>query len=269
MNDRLSSNSHPWQEPWPLDGKVAVIVGGSGGIGLAIAREFDRLGSHVAVAARSPERVTSAVAQLERGVGFANCDVRSTADVDRLFDGVLDRFGVVDLVINAAGVGRAASGRIVPSITANLDEREWSEVVDTNLRGGFLVARRAAQAMIPRRQGQIVSISSARGAKRGQPFAAGYCAAKMALRAMFDSLAAELRPYGIRAWSILPDAVDTELIAGTNLAHRGSLTASCLAETVAELVTLPFDAQWSDPLVAPFGSVMPVSLPVATCGEGA
>lgn len=260
MNVIHGSNSHSWHDPWPLAGKVAVVVGGTGGIGLAIARALDRQGCHVAISARSPERVAAAVAQLDRGVGFANVDVRSTEDVDRLFDSVLDRFDAVDLVINSAGVGRAASGRKVPSMTANLDEQEWNEVIDINLRGGFLVARRAAQAMIPRRQGQIVSISSARGAKRGQPFAASYCAAKMGLRAMFDSLAEELRPFGIRAWSLLPDAVDTGLIAGTNLAHRGSLTAARLAETVVELTTMPFDAQLDDPLVAPFGSHLATSM---------
>jgi NAD(P)-dependent dehydrogenase (short-subunit alcohol dehydrogenase family) len=262
MNDWNSYNSQPWQEPWPLAGKVVVVVGGTGGIGLAIARECDRLGCRVAIAARSPNRVAAAASQLERGIGFDNCDVRSAGDVDRMFDGVLEQYGAVDVVINSAGVGRAASGRAVPSITANLDEQEWNEVVDINLRGGFLVARRAAQLMIPRRQGQIIGISSARGAKRGQPFAAGYCAAKMALRAMFDSLAEEVRPYGIRAWSILPDAVDTELIAGTNLAHRGSLSAARLAKTIVQLASLPFDAHLCDPLVAPFGA------PLGTCREG-
>ena len=244
----------PWQSSGPLVGKVALVVGGSGGIGLAIARELNRLGCHVAIAGRSAERIETALAGLPAVVGYADCDIRITADVDRLFAKLLDRFSVVDVVVNSAGIGRAATARMVPDTTANLDEAEWDEVIDTNLRGGFLVARRAAQAMIPRRQGQIVSISSARGARRGQAFAAAYCAAKMALLAMFQSLGEELRPFGIRAWSLLPDAVDTELIAGTNLAKRGSLVSARLAAVVGELLMLPADAQWSDPLVAPLGA---------------
>lgn len=242
----------PWQTPWSLAGRVALVVGGSGGIGLPLARQLDRLGCQVAIAGRAAEKVEAAAAELDRGVGYSNCDIRRAADVDRLFDQVLAQFEQIDLVINCAGIGRGSASRLVPDTTANLAEAEWQEVIDTNLRGGFLVARRAARAMIPRRQGQIVNVSSARGAVRGRPFAAAYCAAKMACLVMYQSLAEELRPLGIRAWSLLPDAVDTELIAGTNLAKRGSMVAARFAAVVAELLSLPSDAEWSDPLVAPF-----------------
>ena len=75
----------------------------------------------------------------------------------------------------------------------------------------------------------------------------------MACVAMFQALAEEVRPFGIRAWSLLPDAVDTELIAKTKLANRGSLVAERFAEFVVDLLALPADAGWSEPLVAPFG----------------
>jgi short-subunit dehydrogenase len=110
--------------------------------------------------------------------------------------------------------------------------------------------------MLPRRKGQIVNISSARGALRGQPFAAGYCATKMGCLAMFQAMAEELRPLGIRVWSLLPEAVNTELIAGTQLAKRGLLAADRLAAVIAHMLALPSDAEWSDPLVAPMGGML-------------
>lgn len=243
----------PWQSPWPLADKVALVVGGSRGIGLALARRLDQQGCQVVIAGRSSARVAAAQKEMPRAMGCADCDVRQSASVDKLFADILQRFGRVDVAVNSAGIGRGSSARLVPDTTANLDEAQWSEVIDTNLRGGFLVARAAARAMIARREGQIVNISSARGARRGQPFAAAYCAAKMGCLAMFQSLAEELRPLGIRVWSLLPDAVDTELIAGTNLAQRGSLPAAGLADAIVDLLSLPADAQWSDPLIAPFG----------------
>lgn len=242
----------PWQTPWPLADKVAVVVGGSGGIGSAIAQQLERSGCLVAVVGRSADKVEATVAKLERATAYSDYDVRRAEDVDRLFDRVVEEFQQVDLVINCAGIGRASSARLLPDTTVNLAENEWDEVIQTNLRGGFLVARRAARDMIPRRQGQILNISSARGAVRGQPFAAAYCAAKMACVAMFQALAEELRPFGIRAWSLLPDAVDTELIAKTKLANRGSLVAERFAEFVVNALALPADAGWSEPLVAPF-----------------
>lgn len=242
-----------WLEPSAaLAGQTAIVVGGSRGIGLALARELHAQSCHVCVAARDADRVERVVAELPGALGCAGCDARSAESIDRLFDQVLERFEKVDLVINSAGIGRAAGARLVPEPTSQLSESDWQEVVDTNLRGAFLVARRAARAMIPRRSGQIVHVSSARGALRGLPFAAAYCATKMACRAMFEALAEELRPLGIRAWSLLPDAVDTELIAGTRLANRGSMRAAELAAVVCEMLALPHDAAWENPLVAPF-----------------
>lgn len=253
MSGAVGHITTPWHTPWPLPGQVALVVGGSGGIGAAIARELDRAGCQVAVAGRSAERVATVAQTLRRGCGYAGCDVRKSDDVDGLFDRVLADFERIEVVVNCAGIGRASSARMLPSTTANLPEAEWHEVLETNLRGGFLVARRAAQAMIPRRQGQILDISSARGAVRGQPFAAAYCAAKMGCVALFEALAEEVRPFGIRAWSLLPEAVDTDLIANTKLAHRGVMRTERLAEVVVEMLAMPGDAAWERPLVAPCG----------------
>ena len=230
-------------------GKVALIVGGTRGIGRAVAHALNlaRLSGD-----RCQPRGSSS-----RGVSPTDCeqiacDVRSPNEVDAAFQHVMQRYGRVDIVVNCAGIGRSAGSRNRVEPTMTLSDEEWQEVCDTNLRGMFLVARAAAKHMIPQRRGEIVNISSARGAIRGLPFASAYCATKMATRAMFQSLAAELAPFGIRAWSLLPDAVNTGLIADTNLGKRGAIDAAQMGSLIADLLGLPADAVVDELLLAPF-----------------
>lgn len=244
-----------WQAPNELTDCVAIVTGGSGGIGLAIARELDRRGCHTVVTGRDATRVAEAAGQLEHGLGFPNCDLRSAERVEALFDFALAQWGRLDFVVSAAGIGRAArTARPIPDAVHSLATDEWDEVVDTNLRGMFLVCRAAARHMKQVRSGQIVNISSARAAVRGQPCAAAYSASKMAVLAMCQSLAEEMKPFGVRVTSILPDAVDTSLIAATRLARRGAMDPAALAEFVVELLAMPLDTGLESPLLAPLGA---------------
>jgi NAD(P)-dependent dehydrogenase (short-subunit alcohol dehydrogenase family) len=230
-------------DPLTLQGKVAVLTGGSGGIGRGIAAALDARGVRVVVAGRDAVRVAETTATLRHGAGFPDCDVRDAARVEALFAFATERLGDVDIAIACAGTGRPkVPGRFLPEPVASLDEREWSTALDTNLRGVFHVARSAARRMVPRRAGQIVNISSARGGLMGLPFGAPYCASKMAARAMFQAFAAEMAPSGVRVFSLLPDAVDTGLIAGTRLAAAGALTPRQVGEVVADLLAMPADA---------------------------
>lgn len=239
-------------------GKVALIVGGTRGIGHALADALRTRGCQVVVASRvvapSPESRQTDCYQI-------SCDVRNQNEVEEAFQHVMARYGRIDIVVNCAGIGRSAGSRNRVEATMHLSDEEWQEVCDTNLRGMFLVARAAAKVMIPQGSGEIVNISSARGAIRGLPFASAYCTTKMASRAMFQSLAAELAPFGIRAWSLLPDAVNTGLIADTNLGKRGTIDAAQMGSLIADLLTLPFDAVVDDLLLAPF-------VPTTTQAEG-
>jgi len=229
-------------------GQVAVVTGGSGGIGLGIASALDRRGARVVIAARDAEAVARAAASLAHGAGFPGCDVRGPSRVEALFEFAEKRFGPVDIAVACAGVRRAAApgGRLVPPPVSALGDAEWDEEIETSLRGVFHLARAAARRMSARGSGQIVNISSARGGLRGEPYGAGYCAAKMAGRALFHSLAAEMAPSGVRAFSILPDAVATSLIAGTALGRTGMLTPDQIGDVVADLLALPLDAVIED-----------------------
>jgi 3-oxoacyl-[acyl-carrier protein] reductase len=252
---RRARGYHNWQTPIDLNDQVAIVAGGSGGIGLAIARELDRCGCRTVVTGRDASRVSEAVAALDRGVGFAGCDIRQAERVAELFDFALERFGRLDIVVGSAGIGRAAQPeRPIPDAVHSLPIAEWDEVIDTNLRGMFLLCRAAAKQMQAKRSGQIVNISSARAALRGQPCAAAYSASKMAVHAMFQSLAEEMKPFGVRVMSLLPDAVDTSLIAATRLARRGAMAPATLGEFVVDLLTMPMDSCFESPLLAPLGA---------------
>ncbi len=233
-------------------GKVALIVGGTRGIGHAVAIALEARGCKTFIVSRTAGNFDEISAESKNVGERISCDVRIAADVDAAFQQVVDRHGRIDIVVNSAGIGRSAASKNRVEPAMNLSDDEWQEVCDTNLRGMFLVARAAAKHMIPQRSGEILNISSARGAIRGLPFASGYCATKMATRAMFQSLAAELAPFGIRAWSLLPDAVNTGLIADTNLAKRGAIDVNQMGSLIADLLALPTDAVVDDLLLAPF-----------------
>lgn len=240
--------------PIDLAGKVAVITGASGGIGSAIARELDRRGCRCVAAGRDGARLAEVVCQLTSGVAFDDCDLRDSRRVEALFEFVLDRHATVDIVVAAAGIGRgSASGRAIADPVATLALEDWDEVIDTNLRGTFLTCRAAARRMVKQRSGQIVNISSARAALRGQPCAAAYSASKMAGLAMLQSLAEEVAPFGVRVMSVLPDAVETSLIAATRLGRRGMMSPADIGCFVADLLSLPWDAVLDAPLLAPCG----------------
>ncbi|WP_010581734.1 SDR family oxidoreductase [Schlesneria paludicola] len=254
-----------------LVGQVAVVIGGTSGIGRALSYVLSQRGCRVYAASRSGGRSASTTqvdmdnrSQREPDVPMITeltCDVANRSDVDRLFQNIVHSQGTLDIVVNSAGIGRGTHSRNAVAAAMHLEESEWQEVCDTNIRGMFLVARAAAGYMIPQGRGQIVNISSARSARRGQPFASAYSATKMAALAMVQALGEELAPYGIRAWSMLPDAVATDLIAKTNLAKRGAMNPIHLGHAIADLLSLPFDARWTEPLLAPFGSE---SLPHST-----
>jgi len=245
----------PWRRPVELRGQVAIVIGGSRGIGRATVESLARRGCPVVVAARGADAVRQTVAEVSGTVGFPECDVRDVHAVEALFQFALDRFQTVDILVNSAGIGLSErSASRTPQAVVSLDDHGFDDVLETNLRGLFLAVRAASRIMVARRHGQIIDISSARGARRGQGYGAAYCASKMATREMVESLADELAPRGIRVMSLLPDAVDTSLIAGTTLAPRGAMQPKVVGEFVAEMLSLPMDSTFDKPLLAPLGA---------------
>lgn len=235
-----------------LAGRVALVAGGSGGIGAAVAVELAARGADVAVTGRDPQRVAAtaeAVRRAGRRTTAVTADLRHADEVDRLVDEVAAGLGVVDLLVAAAGVSGPAG---IPRPVVQTSLAEWSTVLDTNLRGLFLLCRRTVATM-PADGGDVVAIVSARAGTAGQPYAAAYSASKMAVAALSAELADDLSPRGIRVQAVFPDAVDTTLLAGSAVPGR-RLPPARVAELVADLVTMPRTSTVPRPLLTSPGA---------------
>lgn len=190
-----------------LEGHVAVVTGGNGGIGLGMARGLAEAGASIAVWARNADKSEAAVAEL-CGLGataeaFA-VDVADEAQVSAAMAGTLDRFGRVDSCFANAGIGRS-----VPFTDMTIGD--WNAVIDVNLLGAFLCFREAARHMVARGGGgKLVAIASI-GSIHGMPRQAQYSASKAGLAALVRSLAVELGRHGIQANTILPGWIETEM----------------------------------------------------------
>jgi NAD(P)-dependent dehydrogenase (short-subunit alcohol dehydrogenase family) len=184
-----------------VDGRVAVVTGGSDGIGFGIARALARAGASVAIWARRPERSADAVAEL-RGEGLVadafGCDAGHEADVDAAAAATVARFGRIDIcVANAGGGGRH-------HVLMEFPLEDWEQVVGVNLTGAFLCFRACVRDMATRDDGgALVAVSSA-AAVHASPGLSAYAAAKAGLGGLVRSLAAELAPLGIRANILQP-----------------------------------------------------------------
>jgi NAD(P)-dependent dehydrogenase (short-subunit alcohol dehydrogenase family) len=234
-----------------LEGRVAIVTGGSSGIGLAIADVLARHGARVVVVGRNDEHICKAVNAINGGnsafaVGF-RLDVRSESDMNTMVVRTVDHFGRVDILIACAGIGKGrGSKNSVPRPLSHCSIEEFDEIVDVNLRGVFLSNRAVLPAMIPRGRGEIVNISSSPGGIYGQPFSAAYCASKFGVNGLSEALAAEVRPLGIRVQVVFPDATDTPLISHTTLAAQlgPPLSPNRIAYHVLFLVTAPRLTTW-------------------------
>jgi len=188
-----------------LEGKVAVVTGGSRGIGRATAIELSRAGASVAVVARSEERAQGTVDGLGgKGAAFA-CDVSDSTQCTDLMAAVEECLGPVDILVNNAGITR-------DNILVRLKDEDWQAVMDTNLRGAFNATRAVARGMMKRRSGRIINIASVVGltGNRGQ---ANYAASKAGLVGFTKSVAQELAARGILANVVAPGFIETDMTA--------------------------------------------------------
>lgn len=194
-----------------LSGKVALVTGGSSGIGLATARVLCRAGTKVAISARDPVR-GEAAAQALRKEGsealFVPADVSRGQDVLRLVEIVLERWGRLDLAVNNASL---ADMRLAP--TAELSEEEFDRVVAVSLKGVWLCMKHELPAMVRGGGGAIVNVSSVNGLA-GTPMAAAYCAAKHGVHGLSRTAAMEYGGQGVRVNVVCPGAHRTPMLEG-------------------------------------------------------
>ena len=193
-----------------LSGRVALVTGGSRGIGLAIARALVAQGVDVAVTGRDEGHLSTARPRLEAAgpgsVETLRADVRSYPEVERAVAATVARFGGLDILVNNAGVGVFVD-------VADMTPEQWSEVIDTNLTGVFHACHAAIPHLRRRGGGFIINISSLAG-KNAFTGAAAYCASKSGLNAFSEALMQEIRYDDIRVSYVMPGSVATGFSGG-------------------------------------------------------
>lgn len=206
-----------------LTGKVAFVTGASSGMGRATALALAIQGAHVAVCARRLDRLQSLVAEIKnRGKDALaiQMDVTKKEDIDRAIAETVNTFGHLDILVNNAGV-------LDYSPFLDMKEESWDKIIDTNLKGYFLVAQRAAKEMVKNKWGRIVNIASiaSGGVGVGYPMLSHYCASKGGIIAMTEAMAIELGAHGILVNAIGPGGIETEMTAGMTKEQVAGMTA--------------------------------------------
>lgn len=189
-----------------LSGRVAIVTGAGRGIGAAIAAAYAREGARLCLAARTPEQLRETEAHC-RALGADTLalvtDVRSQADVQRLVEESLARFGVIDVLVNNAGVSRH-------NYVLDISEEDWDLTFDVNVKGVFLCTKAVLPHMIARHSGRIINIASG-AALRGSPRKSAYSASKFAVLGFAESIAQEVGVHGIAVNTICPGPVATHM----------------------------------------------------------
>ena len=218
----------------PLDGKIAIVTGGSRGIGRAIAAAFLRHGAAVAITGVNKEHLQKADADLARTGGSAArlmtfaADVRDHLAVATLMEETARREGGIDIVVNNAGVGWFGS-------VESQGHDDWRRVMDTNVTGLFNCCKAAIPHLRRRGGGYIINISSLAGTN---PFAGGasYCASKAAVDVFSEALMQEVRHDNIRVSYIKPGSVNTDFMGEADPGNEWKLRSEDVAQVVVDLV---------------------------------
>jgi 3-oxoacyl-[acyl-carrier protein] reductase len=191
-----------------LAGKVAIVTGGTRGIGLAIARLLAEDGASVVVSGRDAARLDAAVKELESlgapALGVP-ADATKREDADRLVEVTRERFGRIDVLVNNAGITR-------DQLLVRMKDDDWDQVLDTNLRGVFLMTRAVGKVMMRQKSGRIINIASAAGAM-GNPGQVNYSAAKAGVIGLNKASGRELAHWNILVNAVAPGLIETDMAA--------------------------------------------------------
>jgi 3-oxoacyl-[acyl-carrier protein] reductase len=198
-----------------LTGKVALVTGGTRGIGRAIARQLHAAGAKVAITGRDAERAKAAAVELGPGTAGFGCEMTNGAQVEAAVAGTEEALGPVDILVNNAGLTR-------DQIVLRMSEADWDTVLDANLKGAFVAIRSVLKGMMKRKGGRIVNVSSIVGitGNKGQ---ANYAASKAGLIALTKSVAKEYASRNILVNCVAPGFIETDMTDALPVEARTSL----------------------------------------------
>jgi NAD(P)-dependent dehydrogenase (short-subunit alcohol dehydrogenase family) len=225
-----------------LKDKVAIVTGGSSGIGRGIAEVFADEGAKLVLAARNQTKLDRARDDLKsKGTAVAvPTDVRNEKEVIALFEKTKSEFGRLDILVNNAGMG----------VTAPIEETTlemWQSVLDTNLTGSFLCTREALKIMKPQKSGRIINIGSI-SAQMPRPNSVAYACSKRGLAALTRATALEGRSYGVIASCLHPGNVATEMEPNPG---EPFMAVKDFVNTVLTMATLPSHVNMLETIVLP------------------
>lgn len=198
-----------------LTNKIALVTGARRGMGRAHCLALAKQGVKVAVTdidLKECEQVAEEIRNQGNEAVAYKMDVSDGKEVEKVFDEVIERFGRFDILVNNAGI-------FFPKPALELNEEEWDKMIDINLKGQFLCAKRAAREMAKNKWGRIINISSIASGGVGAGFAdaAHYTASKGGIIGLTETLALEWAPFGINVNAIAPGAIDTPMVAAAQM----------------------------------------------------
>ncbi len=204
-----------------LQGRVALVTGGSRGIGAAVAQALASAGAALAVCARNGEAAAATAATIAGRGGQAfgvAADVSHPADAERVVAACVERFGRLDILVNNAGITR-------DGLVMRMTDENWSDVLAVNLSGAFYCARAALRAILKQRQsGRIINVGSV-VANTGNPGQANYVASKAGLVGLTRALAKEVGSRGVTVNAVAPGFIETDMTAGLSAAVKDAYRA--------------------------------------------
>jgi len=190
-----------------LDNKIAVVLGGSGGLGEAIALGLNSYGARLIIASRNIDALEKVAADISantgREVDAMQVDATDEDSVTRLVEEILSRFGTVDILVNAMGLNIKRDALEYPM-------EDWDRIFSINVKGTMIACKHFGKVMKERRQGKIINLSSVREVRGFTGGNAAYCATKGAVGMLTKTLALELAPYNVRINSIGPSLIITK-----------------------------------------------------------
>lgn len=186
-----------------LDGKRALITGGSRGLGFAIAKVFIQYGAEVIISGRNENHLSGACSALGKKCIAHIFDLQHLDKIPEFVSAIEKKYGIIDVLVNNAGIH-------LKKDAVDVSDEEYTEVIRINQQAVFSLSREFAKKMIPRKKGNIIMISSM-ASQYGIPKVIAYTAAKSAVEGMTRALAVELSPSGVRVNCIAPGFIETEM----------------------------------------------------------